>query len=102
MNPRADPSLPVRHPASIGGGKHDSGSAPISFRMDPDSPAAGCSTILLACQDGSNAHVASHIPGKLQSMVHTGPVTIPDYERLQTVREVLAKEGVNLPMPSGN
>jgi arylsulfatase A-like enzyme len=43
-----------------------------------------------------------HPPRKLQSMVYTGPVTITDYERLQTVREMLAKEGVNLAMPSGN
>jgi arylsulfatase A-like enzyme len=41
-------------------------------------------------------------PRKLQSEVYTGPITITDYERLQTVREMLAKEGVNLAMPSGN
>src|SRR5215213_5326572 len=36
-------------------------------------------------------------PRKLQSEVYTGPVTLTDYERLQTVREMLSKEGVNLP-----
>jgi arylsulfatase len=41
-------------------------------------------------------------PRKLQSEVYTGPITISDYERLQTVREMLAKEGVNLAMPTGN
>jgi arylsulfatase A-like enzyme len=41
-------------------------------------------------------------PRKLQSEVYTGPITITDYERLQTVREMLAKEGVNLAMPTGN
>jgi arylsulfatase A-like enzyme len=41
-------------------------------------------------------------PRKLQSEVYQGPVTISQYERLQTVREMLSKEGVNLPMPSGN
>lgn len=45
---------------------------------------------------------AQYPPRRLQSMVYTGPVTLSDYERLQTVREMLAKEGVNLPMPSGN
>jgi arylsulfatase A-like enzyme len=41
-------------------------------------------------------------PRKLQSLVYTGPVTISDYERVQTVREMLSKEGISLPMPSGN
>jgi arylsulfatase A-like enzyme len=41
-------------------------------------------------------------PRKLQSEVYTGPITISQYERLQTVREMLSKEGVTLPMPSGN
>jgi arylsulfatase A-like enzyme len=41
-------------------------------------------------------------PRKLQSEVYTGPITISNYERVQTVRELLSKEGVNLPMPSGN
>jgi arylsulfatase A-like enzyme len=41
-------------------------------------------------------------PRKVQSYGYTGPITLSDYERLQTVREVLAKEGVNIPMPTGN
>jgi arylsulfatase A-like enzyme len=41
-------------------------------------------------------------PRKLQSMTYTGPITISDYERFQHVREQLEKQGVNLPMPSGN
>jgi len=41
-------------------------------------------------------------PRKLQSETYTGPITISQYERLQTVREMLAKDGVNLAMPSGN
>jgi arylsulfatase len=44
----------------------------------------------------------SHPPRKLQSMGYDGPVTLSNYEKFQWVREVLAKEGVNLPMPSGN
>jgi len=41
-------------------------------------------------------------PRKLQSEVYTGPITITDYERLQYVREMLDKEGINIPMPTGN
>ena len=41
-------------------------------------------------------------PRKLQSEVYTGPITITEYERLQSVRETLAKEGISIPMPSGN
>jgi arylsulfatase len=41
-------------------------------------------------------------PRKVQSYGYTGPITLSDYERLQSVREILAKEGVNVPMPSGN
>lgn len=41
-------------------------------------------------------------PRKVQSYGYTGPITLSDYERLQTVREILAKEGVNVPMPTGN
>ncbi|MGH7287087.1 MAG: arylsulfatase [Myxococcota bacterium] len=41
-------------------------------------------------------------PRKLQSMTYSGPITISDYQRLQSVREMLSKEGFNLPIPSGN
>jgi arylsulfatase A-like enzyme len=41
-------------------------------------------------------------PRKLQSMTYTGPITISDYQRFQHVREQLEKQGVNLPMPTGN
>ena len=41
-------------------------------------------------------------PRKLQSEVYTGPITISQYERLQSVRELLQQEGVKLPMPTGN
>ncbi|MEA1832535.1 arylsulfatase [Methylobacterium durans] len=40
-------------------------------------------------------------PRKLQSEVYTGPVTISQYERLQSVRDRLAKEGITLPLPTG-
>jgi arylsulfatase A-like enzyme len=41
-------------------------------------------------------------PRKLQSLGYTGPVTLSNYQRFQWIREQLEKEGVNLPMPSGN
>ena len=41
-------------------------------------------------------------PRKLQSEVYTGPITISQYQRFKYVREMLAKDGVSLPLPTGN
>jgi arylsulfatase len=41
-------------------------------------------------------------PRKLQSMVYTGPLEISQYQRFQWVRDQLQKEGVNIPLPTGN
>jgi arylsulfatase A-like enzyme len=41
-------------------------------------------------------------PRKLQSMTYTGPITISSYQKFQWVREQLGKEGVNIPLPTGN
>jgi len=41
-------------------------------------------------------------PRKLQSDVYTGPITITKYQLYKNVRDDLAKEGVHLPMPTGN
>jgi arylsulfatase A-like enzyme len=41
-------------------------------------------------------------PRKLQSEVYTGPVNISDYQKFQFIREQLKKEGVNIPLPTGN
>jgi arylsulfatase A-like enzyme len=41
-------------------------------------------------------------PRKLQSMTYTGPITISNYQKFQWVREQLDKEGISLPMPTGN
>jgi arylsulfatase A-like enzyme len=41
-------------------------------------------------------------PRKLQSEVYTGPITIMQYERLQSVRDMLQKEGITITMPTGN
>jgi arylsulfatase A-like enzyme len=41
-------------------------------------------------------------PRKSQSLTYTGPITISNYERFQWAREQLEKEGVNIPLPTGN
>jgi len=41
-------------------------------------------------------------PRKLQSMTYTGPITLSNYQKFQWVREALEKEGVNIPLPTGN
>ena len=33
---------------------------------------------------------------------YTRPITLSNYERFQWVRDQLAKEGVNIPPPTGN
>jgi arylsulfatase A-like enzyme len=58
-------------------------------------------TISAAIKDLMKTYV-KYPPRKLQSEVYTGPITITQYERFQSMRELLEKEGVNIPMPSGN
>ena len=41
-------------------------------------------------------------PRKLQSAAYSGPITLSGYERFQWVREQLGKEGISIPMPTGN
>jgi arylsulfatase A-like enzyme len=41
-------------------------------------------------------------PRKMQSVGYTGPITISNYERFEWVREQLEKEGVSIPLPTGN
>jgi arylsulfatase A-like enzyme len=41
-------------------------------------------------------------PRKLQSEVYTGPITISRYQKFQWVREQLARDGVSIPLPTGN
>jgi arylsulfatase A-like enzyme len=45
---------------------------------------------------------AQYPPRKVQSGSYTGPITISQYERLQSIREMLAKEGIHIPLPTGN
>jgi arylsulfatase len=41
-------------------------------------------------------------PRKLQSMGYDGPIELSQYQKFQTVRDALKKEGINLSMPNGN
>jgi arylsulfatase len=41
-------------------------------------------------------------PRRAQSYTYTGPITISQYERFQYLRESLAKDGFQLPLPTGN
>ena len=41
-------------------------------------------------------------PRKLQSASYTGPITLSNYQKFDWVREQLKKEGVNIPLPTGN
>ena len=41
-------------------------------------------------------------PRKLQSESYSGPITLSQYERFKFVREALEKDGVTIPMPTGN
>ena len=45
---------------------------------------------------------AKYPPRKLQGGGCDGPVTVRSYERFQWVREQLAKEGIAIPLPTGN
>src|SRR3974390_1147757 len=41
-------------------------------------------------------------PRKLQSASYSGPITISSYQRFQWIRDQLGKEGINIPLPTGN
>ena len=58
-------------------------------------------TINAAIQDLMKTYL-KYPPRKLQSETYSGPLTISQYERFQHLRDSLAKDGFNLPMPTGN
>jgi arylsulfatase A-like enzyme len=58
-------------------------------------------TISEAIKDLMKTYV-QYPPRKLQSEGHSGPITLQQYERFQHVRDMLKKEGISIPMPSGN
>src|SRR5206468_2282800 len=41
-------------------------------------------------------------PRKMQSMGYDGPIELSKYEKFQWMREQLEKEGVTIPLPTGN
>jgi arylsulfatase len=41
-------------------------------------------------------------PRKQQSAAYSGPITLQMYERFQWIRDQLQKEGINIPLPTGN
>src|SRR5262249_37049480 len=41
-------------------------------------------------------------PRKVQSYAYTGPITLSGCERFRWVREQLQKEGISIPLPTGN
>jgi arylsulfatase len=45
---------------------------------------------------------AKYPPRPLQSETYTGPIALSQYFRVKNVREKLEKEGISLPMPTGN
>jgi arylsulfatase A-like enzyme len=45
---------------------------------------------------------AKYPPRKLQSESYDGPVELSKYEKFQWVREQLSKEGIHIPLPTGN
>jgi arylsulfatase A-like enzyme len=58
-------------------------------------------TISQAIKDLMKTYV-QYPPRKLQSMTYTGPITISNYQKFKWIREQLEKEGIALPMPTGN
>jgi arylsulfatase len=45
---------------------------------------------------------AQYPPRKLQSESYSGPVTLTNYQRFQWIREQLQKDGISIPLPTGN
>lgn len=58
-------------------------------------------TIGAAIKDLMTTYV-KYPPRKLQSMGYTGPIEISRYEQFQWVRDQLARDGVSIPLPTGN
>jgi arylsulfatase A-like enzyme len=58
-------------------------------------------TISAVIQDLMKTYL-QYPPRKLQSASYSGPITLSQYERFQFIRDSLAKEGIKIPMPTGN
>jgi arylsulfatase len=58
-------------------------------------------TISAAIKDLMKTYV-KYPPRKLQSETYTGPITISQYQRFKYIRETLEKDGISIPLPTGN
>ncbi|MEZ5990531.1 MAG: arylsulfatase [Planctomycetota bacterium] len=58
-------------------------------------------TISQAIQDLMKTYV-KYPPRKLQSESYSGPITLSQYQRFQYIREMLKKDGISIPLPTGN
>ncbi|MCC6848432.1 MAG: arylsulfatase [Deltaproteobacteria bacterium] len=58
-------------------------------------------TISQAIKDLMRTYV-QYPPRKLQSMGYDGPIEISKFQKFQWLREQLEKDGVNIPLPTGN
>jgi arylsulfatase A-like enzyme len=58
-------------------------------------------TINQAIDDLMKTYV-KYPPRKLQSMTYDGPIEISKYEKFKWLRDELDKEGMHLPLPTGN
>ena len=58
-------------------------------------------TISAAIKDLMKTYI-QYPPRKQQSASYSGPITLSQYERFQYIRDMLAKEGINIPLPTGN
>jgi arylsulfatase A-like enzyme len=58
-------------------------------------------TISAAIKDLMKTYV-QYPPRKPQSEAYTGPITLSQYERFKFMREALEKDGVSIPLPTGN
>ena len=58
-------------------------------------------TITQAIEEKMKTYV-EYPPRKIQSESYSGPITLTKYFRFKHIREQLEKEGVKLPMPTGN
>jgi arylsulfatase A-like enzyme len=58
-------------------------------------------TISEAIKDLMKTYV-KYPPRKMQSMGYDGPIELSKYQKFQWLREELEKEGVNIPLPTGN
>jgi len=58
-------------------------------------------TISQAIKDLMKTYI-QYPPRKPQSAAYTGPITLSGFEKFQWIREQLQKEGVSIPLPTGN